>query len=319
MKGKPGAKVKPTSCAGFPTSPFDPAGFRSHLPAIHRLFSILYWSLPLFRIRGIQLAVHWTFFLLLAYTGYEGWLLGTDDGLGWESALINVAIVVAMFTCVLLHELGHCFTAMSFGIGVRRILLLPIGGMAEFESIPREPGAELLITLGGPAVNFVIAGALYLAVGLPPDWEFFGFTDYSMSLAGFAQLLLTWNLAMGLFNLLPSFPMDGGRILRAGLATFLPYLRATYVAAMVGKILAGTVVVVLVYSGIAEVIDGAAYASVSLFLAAALFTFIMVAGELEYRAALRRDAEDAYWQRCLARHSYLQPSLDAPPLPRNGN
>lgn len=260
--------------------------------------------------------MHWTFFLLLAYAGYEGWCLGADYDARWESALINVAIVVAMFTCVLLHELGHCFTAMGFGIGVRRILLLPIGGMAEFETIPREPSAELLITLGGPAVNFVIAGALYLAVGLPPGWNLFGFDEYSMSLAGFAQLLLAWNLAMGLFNLFPAFPMDGGRILRALLATRLSYLRATYLAATLGKILAGTLVVVLVYCGITEVLAGAASGAISLFMAAALFTFIVVAGELEFRAARRREAEDAHWLAYQTRIHRVETLTDASHMSR---
>ncbi len=250
---------------------------------------------------GIRLAIHSTFFLLLAYAGYEGWLLGVAENAAWESALINVAIVIAMFTCVLLHEFGHSFAAMGFGIGVRRILLMPIGGMAEFESIPRQPVRELLITLAGPAVNFAIAGALYVVAGLPPDWDPL-LSSYAMSATGFAQLLLTWNLAMGVFNLLPAFPMDGGRILRALLATALPYLRATHLAATVGKILAGTAIVVALY------FEG--------YLFAVLFLFIFVAGELELRAVRRRDAEDAHWRAYLARLYHLEPHPEDPPLLR---
>lgn len=285
---------------GFPPPLFDPWRLRTHLPGIARFASIFSWSLPLFRVRGIQLAVHSTFFLLLAYAGYEGWMLGVADDAGWESALINIAIVIAMFTCVLLHELGHSFTAMSFGIGVRRILLMPIGGMAEFEAIPRQPVSELLITAAGPAVNFAIAGVLYLAVGLPDDWDPLGLTGYAMSFAGFAQLLLTWNLAMGLFNLLPAFPMDGGRIFRALLATSLPYLRATHLAATVGKILAGTAIVVALYF--------------EAYLLAVLFTFIILAGELELRAVRRSEVEDAHWRAYLARLYQLEPSAEDPPL-----
>ena len=92
--------------------------------------------------------------MLLAYIAWEGWREAGLEGAAW-----SVAILGTFFTCVVLHELGHSFTARHFGIGVRRILLMPIGGMAEFESIPREPRRELLITIAGPAVNFAIAGA----------------------------------------------------------------------------------------------------------------------------------------------------------------
>lgn len=253
------------------------------------------------RIRGIQLAVHVSFFLLLAYVGYEGWTAGAAEGAAWETALVSVGVLLAMFTCVLLHEFGHSFTAMAFGIGVRRILLMPIGGMAEFETIPRQPRSELLITLAGPAVNFVIAGALYLAVGMPEDWVFFD-PSFEVSPTGFAQLLIRWNLLMGLFNLLPAFPMDGGRILRALLASRLPYLRATYLAAMVGKILAGTAIVVAIYF--------------ESYLSALLFSFIIFAGELELRAVRRREAEDAHWRAYLARLYDLEPAAGEPPLAR---
>ena len=185
----------------------------------------------LFRVRGIRLAVHFSFFLLLAFVGVEGW---SQDG--WEGMLWSVAMLLAFFTCVVLHEFGHAFTAMHFGIGVRRILLMPIGGMSEFESIPRQPSRECLITLAGPAVNFLLAVAFSLAVGFPTTWPLLA--DYPADASGFLALLRDWNIAMGVFNLAPVFPMDGGRILRASLATRLPYLRATFIAATVGKILA---------------------------------------------------------------------------------
>ena len=103
----------------------------------------------LFRVRGILLAVHFSFFLLLAVNGFDGWADAGWSGLWW-----NTAALIAFFACVVLHELGHSFTALRYGIGVRRILLMPIGGMAEFESIPREPAREFWITLAGPMVNF---------------------------------------------------------------------------------------------------------------------------------------------------------------------
>ncbi len=158
----------------------------------------------LFRVRGIQLAAHFSFFLLLALNAYLGWEEAGRSGMIWQTAAI-----IAFFTCVVLHELGHSFTAMHYGIGVRRILLMPIGGMAEFDSIPRQPIRELWITLAGPAVNFVIAGALWLI--LPPSD---GGDLATMTFADFGHLVMTWNLLMGLFNLLPAFPMDGGSCVR---------------------------------------------------------------------------------------------------------
>ncbi|MDB6093361.1 MAG: peptidase [Verrucomicrobia bacterium] len=253
----------------------------------------------MFRIRGIQLAVHASFFLLVAYVAAEAYRES-----GWAGLLLNVAIVLAFFVCVVLHELGHSFTAMSFGVGVRRILLMPIGGMAEFDSIPREPSRELLITLAGPAVNFVIAGLLWVFFRLPKGWHAFGFYDFPDTARGFMQLLLHWNLLMGSFNLLPVFPMDGGRILRALLATRLPYLRATFWAANVGKVLA---------------IVGA-LAALAIFhqtLTAVLFTFIFFAGEAEYRAVKRREAENEEWREMLNRVYGSRPPMpmrEEPPL-----
>ena len=250
---------------------------------------MLGWSINLFRVRGIQLSVHASFFLLLAWIAKEGWDAGAWPGLIW-----SVATLVAFFGCVVLHEFGHSFTAMHFGIGVRRILLMPIGGMAEFESIPREPSRELLITLAGPAVNFVIAGALWLVVGMADG------PDYPATIVGFAQLLLRANLMMGCFNLLPVFPMDGGRIFRALLAWRMPYLRATFWAATVGKVLAV----------IAALIAAFVYQS---YLTAVLFAFIYMAGEAEYRAVQRREIEDARWREMLARY-YAPPPPNEPPI-----
>jgi Zn-dependent protease len=247
------------------------------------------WSINLFRIRGIQLAVHASFFLLLAYAAYQGWQAG-----GWDSLLWSVGILLAFFACVVLHELGHSFTAMHFGIGVRRILLMPIGGMAEFDSIPRQPIREFLITLAGPTVNFVLAAILWVLVG-PGD------TDYPADAVGFGQLLLHANLLMGAFNLLPVFPMDGGRILRALLASRLPYLQATFWAATVGKVLAviAGVIAALVFHN---------------YLTAFLFAFIYMAGDAEYRAVRRRDLEDAHWRAMAARLYSVPPPDEEPPL-----
>jgi Zn-dependent protease len=264
---------------------------------------MLSWSLNLFRVRGIQLAVHFSFFLLLAYAAWEGW-----PNAGVHGALWNCATLLAFFTCIVLHELGHSFTAMRFGVGVRRILLMPIGGMAEFDSIPRQPSRELMITIAGPAVNFVIAGLLWLVVrGLPDEVP-----QYSLAML-VAQLFLA-NLIMGIFNLLPAFPMDGGRILRALLATRMPYLRATRWAAIIGKTVCILGVTAALDPGHLGLVKYAGLERGAAILPAILFTFIFVAGEMEYRAAERRERDDAHWREVLARIYGPQGPIDEPPV-----
>jgi Zn-dependent protease len=183
---------------------------------------------------------------------------------------------------------------MHYGIGVRRILLMPIGGMAEFDEIPRQPGRELLITLAGPAVNFVIAGLLWVL--LPPAVSS---DPETMTLVEFGHVLLQWNLLMGCFNLLPAFPMDGGRILRAALATRLSYLRATWWAATIGKILC---------------VAGIGFAAFHEPLLVALFGFIFMVGELEYRAVKKRETEEAELRAALTRVYAIGPPLEEPPV-----
>ncbi len=269
---------------------------------------MLGWSLNLFRVRGIQLAVHFSFFLLLAFVGWEGTQPYPDPenpdeliGGGWVGMLVNVGTILVLFACVVLHEFGHSFTAMAFGVQVRRSLLMPIGGMAEFDNIPRQPSRELLITVAGPAVNFAIAALLSLAIDVPAGWKLISFPYYPATWEGFGQLVLHWNLLMGCFNLVPAFPMDGGRILRALLATQLPYLRATFAAATVGKVLGGLAALFALFVWAAP-------------LTAILFAFIVVAGELEYRATRRRELEDAHWRAMLAQLYAAHPPREEPPV-----
>ena len=250
----------------------------------------------LFRVRGILLSVHFSFFLLLAVNAFHGWaFLGGWVGMAWSTA-----VLVSFFGCVVLHELGHSFMAMHYGIGVRRILLLPIGGMAEFDAIPRQPRREVLITLAGPAVNFALAGLLWLA--LPPEIAppSSGPAVDEITLASFAHVLMTLNLFMGCFNLLPAFPMDGGRILRAVLAARMRYLRATFWAVMTGKILSVLGVAVAFY--IEEP------------MLAVLFAFIFIVGEMEYRATKQREIEDEHLRVTLARLRAAHSSTAEPPL-----
>ncbi len=244
----------------------------------------------LFRVRGIQLAVHFSFFLLLGYTAWMGWREERAAGMIWYSLLL-----VACFTCVVLHELGHSLTARKFGVGVRRILLLPIGGMAEFDSLPRQPRSELLITAAGPAVNFVLAGVLWLLLPPAPVEE-----AVTLNVLEFGHVLLLWNLLMGAFNLLPAFPMDGGRILRALLVLRWDYLTATFWAATVGKVVAALGIGAAFFFGQP--------------LLAVLFGFIIFVGELEYRTVKRRLAfehERADWPFVPPR---IAPEAEPPPL-----
>jgi Zn-dependent protease len=171
---------------------------------------------------------------------------------------------------------------------------MPIGGMAEFDEIPRQPGRELLITLAGPAVNFVIAGTLWLL--LPPSMNS---DPETMTLVEFGHVLMQWNLLMGCFNLLPAFPMDGGRILRAALATRLSYLRATWWAATIGKILC---------------VIGIGFAAFHEPLLVALFGFIFMVGEMEYRAVKKREIDDAEMRAALTRVYVIDPPLGEPPV-----
>jgi Zn-dependent protease len=204
--------------------------------------------------------------------------------------------VLLAFACVVLHEFGHALTARRFGVRTRRILLTPIGGMAEFESIPRNPRQEMAIALAGPAVNFVLIGLILLFVDFPAprDLLLLSFAPQAV----FKQLVFI-NLMLGCFNLIPVFPMDGGRVLRAALALRLPYLRATQIASRVGKALA------------------VAGALAMLFLAgnpmgAVLFAFIFYAADREYKMVRQREAEAEYWRQW---PGHFHPPPPPPPAP----
>jgi Zn-dependent protease/CBS domain-containing protein len=184
------------------------------------------WSLPIFRVAGIQLRIHITFLLLIAWLAFGYYAQG-----GSAAAASRVIFVLLLFLCVVLHEFGHAFAAKAFGINTPDITLLPIGGVARLERMPEEPVQELIIAVAGPLVNVVIALGLFVAGGSqalfnPSTVEGGG---------GLIAQLLTINIMLVLFNLLPAFPMDGGRVLRALLATRMSYARATQVAATVGQ------------------------------------------------------------------------------------
>jgi Zn-dependent protease len=183
------------------------------------------------RVAGIDLYVHWTFPILLLYWCLQGFQTG---GTTW--GIFNALLIVAMFGCVLLHELGHSFAARYFGIGTWGISLSPIGGLAMLEYSPRNPKHEFWITVAGPAVNVAIAGVIYALISLvnPGDLT----SRASWLIYEFVRQLMWVNIGMALFNLLPAFPMDGGRILRSVLASWMDYCRATRIAVRVGQVVA---------------------------------------------------------------------------------
>jgi Zn-dependent protease/CBS domain-containing protein len=190
------------------------------------------------RVAGIDIKIHFTFPLILVLGAIE-W--GSKHGT--PGAAFGVLLMLALFVCVVLHELGHSLVAQRFGIHVREIVLLPIGGVAMLGKMPRKPAQELLIAIAGPLVNVAIAVALGLYLGFRGDLPLDGSQLVELTKAGpSTQTLLQWllaaNVSLFVFNLIPAFPMDGGRILRAGLALFMGFSRATRMATGVGQMLA---------------------------------------------------------------------------------
>jgi Zn-dependent protease len=192
-------------------------------------------SLLLGRMGGIEIKVHWTFSLLLIWVLFSTFKQGGNTSM----ALFNTALVLVLFFCVVLHELGHSRMAKRFGIQTRSITLLPIGGVASLERMPEKPREELAVALAGPAVNVIIALLLFLVVPLgtyrtftPEQWEQFFATP---SLDTFLIYLLMANILLVVFNLIPAFPMDGGRVLRALLGFSFNRARATDIAARLGQ------------------------------------------------------------------------------------
>jgi Zn-dependent protease len=177
------------------------------------------------RLAGINIYVHATFLLVFPFMG--------EFSKGGARAIESLLLVASVFGCVVLHELGHALMARRFGIETADITLYPIGGVARLRRLPRAPGAELLIALAGPAVNFAIAAVLLLLGYLGAITLFFAGSHTT-----FMGQLLAVNLILGLFNLIPAFPMDGGRVLRAILSIWFGRVQATRVAATLGRILA---------------------------------------------------------------------------------
>lgn len=193
------------------------------------------WSWHLGRLFGIDTRVHASFLLLLAWAGLSSYTGAGTLG----AALLGVVFMIAVFASVVAHELGHALTARFFGIATRQILLLPIGGVAQIEAAHMRPRVELLVALAGPVVSFLLAGTLFTFAAVLGD------TTPASFLGG-----LAWaNLGLAVFNMLPAFPMDGGRVLRAALSRRMGHLRATDIATTIGRVAAVGLGLLALWSG----------------------------------------------------------------------
>lgn len=192
-------------------------------------------SLSLGSVKGIQLFVHWSFLLLLIYAAFSVWQAGGS----LRDIASYIIVLLSVFVCVLLHELGHALTAKRYGIDTTDITLLPIGGLARLTRIPEEPRQELWVALAGPAVNVVIAIVMF---SLAYFFGVFGreviYSDKTGMSDSYVLNLAIVNITLVIFNLIPAYPMDGGRVLRALLAMMMNRVKATKIAAAIGQVLA---------------------------------------------------------------------------------
>jgi Zn-dependent protease/CBS domain-containing protein len=223
-------------------------------------------------VAGIPIRVHWTFAVLLVWVLFSGVAQGKSLG----SGIVSAAFMLAVFLCVLLHELGHAVVARGYGVRTRDITLLPIGGVASLERMPEKPSQELLIAVAGPLVNVVIAGVLFASLAWRESLPaLLAVNQPGFHLRHFLANLAAINAWLVLFNLIPAFPMDGGRVLRALLARRLGYLQATQLAARIGQ-------------GVAVVMALVGMWTTPMLLLIALFVWI--AGTAELQATTSRSA-----------------------------
>jgi len=220
------------------------------------------WSFKLFDVAGTAVRVHFTFFLLLAWIGAVNWARGGPAG-----AVDGIVFILLLFACVLLHEFGHIVAARRYGIRTPDVTVLPIGGVASLERMPDKPSQEIVVALAGPAVNLVIA--LVLVVVLGARFDLTQVAQLEQAQSTLTGRLAAANVALLVFNLIPAFPMDGGRVLRALLATGLGYTRATRVAASIGQ-------------GLAVVLAIVGLMGNPLLVLIAVFIFLAASGEAGY-------------------------------------
>ncbi|MCX7743536.1 MAG: site-2 protease family protein [Flavobacteriales bacterium] len=190
--------------------------------------------MELLKVKGIPIRIHWSFILILGYVAYVNYKAGSQ----FNEIVWAIIYVLTLFLCVTLHELGHALAALRYGVKTKSITLYPIGGVAALERIPEKPGQELVVALAGPLVNVIIGGILWL-------WVFFSPIEYRLEDIGIRinahNLVLNLaavNIILVIFNLLPAFPMDGGRVLRSLLALAMDRVKATQIAMYVGQAMA---------------------------------------------------------------------------------
>ena len=224
------------------------------------------WAIRLGRIAGTEVRIHITFFLLLAWLGAADY-----QAEGMRAALHGTVLVCLVFFCVLLHEFGHALAARHYGIRTPDITLFPFGGVARIERMPEKPRQEIVIALAGPAVNVVIAAVLWLAL---KALGFAGRLDPVEQQESWAMQVMAVNVILVLFNLIPAFPMDGGRVLRALLAMRLGRTRATRIAAQIGQGLA----IALGFAGVFG-ISALNYPPNPMLILVAFFVFMAAANE----------------------------------------
>jgi stage IV sporulation protein FB len=188
------------------------------------------WSVSIGSIAGTSIRIHFTFLLFLVWIFVASWASG-----GAAAAWNGLAFMLLLFACVLAHEFGHIFTARAFGVPTPDVTLLPIGGVARLARIPEKPSEEFLVAIAGPLVNVAIAIVL-IAFGAHFDAEHLA--TMASAKVSLVDRLAEVNLFLAVFNMIPAFPMDGGRVLRALLATRLGHLRATEIAASIGQLVA---------------------------------------------------------------------------------
>lgn len=190
------------------------------------------WSWRIGTYAGIDLRIHATFALIIAWVIYIHWSSGHDI----KTTIEGLIFVLAIFGCVILHEFGHALTARIYGIKTKDITLLPIGGIARLEKMPDDPKQELWVALAGPAVNVVIAIIIFFLIKITGGSMIY--EDIDMASGSFLLRLMVLNIILVVFNMLPAFPMDGGRVLRALLALRMNYSKATGIASKIGQAMA---------------------------------------------------------------------------------
>ena len=228
------------------------------------------YKLGVGRYFDIPVYFHWSFAFSLLLVAYV-WI---SKQLTLYQGLAFSLFFMTLFLCIVLHEYGHALAARYFGIGTRDILLTPIGGVARLEGMPKEPKGELIIALAGPLVNLIIAAVIFVGsrligiTSLNPDME--DVVNILVHPVGFMYYIFWMNLILLGFNLVPAFPMDGGRVLRALLAYKMNHVKATFIAHLVGRVFAVGFIVFGIYNQLPGI------------LLIGIFIYIMAGREYQY-------------------------------------